>query len=195
MGRELRVARLLAGKTQLQVGRAAGTSNAQVSRIEHARVSNVSFRQLVRIGGAIGLRIWMRAYPGGRRLMDAPQIALLGRLTAASRGWKWQTEVTMPKQGDLRAADAVASNGICTVMVEAITKLVDFQAQSRSGLAKKRDLGADRVILLIADTRANRLALREAGDIAAGSFPLGTAEVLPAMEAGEDPGGDGIVLL
>jgi len=195
LGRELRVARILGGKTQAQVAKAIGASNAQVCRIERAGVPKVSLLQLARFGGVVGIRIWVRAYPGGRRLMDAPQIGLLGRLKAPARGWAWQTEVTMPEPGDLRAADAVARNANCTVMIEAITRLADFQAQSRSALAKKRDLGADRLVLLVANTRANRRALHEAVDIAAASFPLATAEVLRAMEAGEDPGADGIVLL
>lgn len=195
LGRELRVARIMAGKTQMEVARAIGASKTQVCRIERAGVPKVSLLQLTRFGGAVGLRVWVRAYPGGRCLMDAPQLALLRRLTGMSHLWKWRTEVTMPKHGDLRAADVAASNGSCAVVVEAITRLADFQAQSRSALAKKRDLGADRLVLLIADTRANRRALREAADIAIGSFPLNTAQVLRAMEAGEDPGADGIVVL
>ena len=195
IGRELRVARILAGLTQLQVARAIGTSNAQVCRIERGGVPKVSFRQLVRFGGAVGLRVWMRAYPGGRRLLDAPQLALLTRFRGRSQTWECRTEVTMPIEGDLRAADAVLRNVTCTIVVEAITRLADFQAQSRSGLAKKRDLGADRLVLLIANTRANRRALREATDIALASFPLMTDAVMRSLEAGEDPGADGIVLL
>jgi transcriptional regulator with XRE-family HTH domain len=147
LGRELRVARILAGYTQLQVARAIGTSNAQVCRIEGGNVPKVSYRQLVRFGGVVGLRVWMRAYPGGRRLLDAPQLALLARFRSRSPKWECRTEVTMPIQGDLRAADAVLRNAACTIVVEAITRLADIQAQSRSALAKKRDLGADRLVL------------------------------------------------
>jgi transcriptional regulator with XRE-family HTH domain len=195
IGRELRVARILAGMTQLQVARAISTSNAQVSRIERGGVPKVSFRQLVRFGAVVGLRVWMRAYPGGRRLLDAPQLALVGRLRARTQPWTCRTEVTMPIEGDLRAADAVFSNGTCTIVVEAITRLADFQAQSRAALLKKRDMGADRLILLFANTRANRRALREAMPVATDSFPLATDAVIRALEGGEDPGADGIVLL
>jgi transcriptional regulator with XRE-family HTH domain len=195
LGRELRVARILAGKTQADVARLIGSSDAQVCRIERAGVPKVSFAQLVRFGGAVGLRVWMRAYPGGRRLLDAPQLALLTRFRVRTSAWSCQTEVTMPIQGDLRAADAVLRHGTCTIVVEAITRLADFQAQSRSALAKKRDLGADRLVLLIANTRTNRRALQEAGGIAAESFPLTTDAVMRSLEAGEDPGADGIVLL
>ena len=195
IGRELRVARILAGKTQAEVARAIDASNAQICRIERASVPKVSFLQLSRYGGAVGLRLWVRAYPGGRRLMDAPQLALITRMRAKAPAWAIRTEVTMPIAGDLRAADALLSNTRCTIVVEAITRLADFQAQSRSALAKKRDLGADRLVLLIADTRHNRRALREVSHIATASFPLRSDEVMRALEAGEDPGSDGIVML
>lgn len=195
IGRELRVARILSGKTQAGVATAIGASTAQISRIEGAAVPKVSYLQLARFAGVVGLQLWVRAYPGGRRLLDAPQLALLDRMRSHSRLWTCRTEVTMPTQGDLRAADAVLRNGRCTIVVEAITRLADFQAQSRSALAKKRDLGADRLILLIANTRYNRRALREAGSIVFETFPLSTDDVMPPLEAGVDPGADGIVLL
>ena len=195
LGRELRVARVLAGRTQSQVARAIGSSHAQVSRIENARVRSVSVRQLCRFAAAVGMRVWVRAFPGGRRLIDTPQLALLTKLRGRSQAWACRTEVTMPIDGDLRAADAVLSNGQCTIVVEAITRLIDFQAQSRAALAKKRDLRADRLIMLVAATRANRRGLRETAEITSGSFPLRTDEILRALQAGEDPGGDGIVVL
>jgi transcriptional regulator with XRE-family HTH domain len=195
LGRELRVARILAGRTQADIAKQIDVSAAQVCRIERGNVPKVGLQQLVRFGGAVGLRVWIRAYPGGRRLMDEPQIALLGRFRSRCGTWQFRTEVTMPIEGDMRAADAVLSNGTCVIVVEAITRLADFQAQSRAALAKKRDLKASRLVLLIADTRANRRALLVAADVAAATFPLGTREVLRALEAGADPGADGIVML
>jgi hypothetical protein len=195
LGRELRLARLLAGRTQADVARQIEASGAQVCRIERSNVPKVALQQLVRFGGVVGLRVWIRAYPGGRQLMDEPQLQLLRRLRARCGPWQMRTEVTMPIAGDLRAADATLSNGSCLIVVEAITRLADFQAQSRAALAKKRDLKADRLILLIADTRANRRALAAVADLASASFPLGAREMLRALEAGVDPGADGIVVL
>jgi transcriptional regulator with XRE-family HTH domain len=186
------VARVLAGKTQSQVGKAIGTSAAQVSRIERARVSSVSFRQLVRFGAAVGMQVWMRAYPGGRRVMDGPQLALLHRLREHAQPWTSRTEVTMPIPGDLRAADAMLTNEMCTIVVEGITRLVDYQAQARAALAKKRDLGADRAVLLIADSRNNQKALREAGALINEGSRLAPMQSSAPSMAGEDPGDDGI---
>jgi transcriptional regulator with XRE-family HTH domain len=193
--RELRVARVLSGQTQASIARRLGVSQSRVCRVEHGQVAGVSVDELARHASAVGLRLFVRLYPGGRRPLDAPQLQLLTRLRErCSPQWTWQTEMPMPMEGDLRAADGVLS-GPCTVVVEAITRFADFQAQSRAALLKKRDLSAKRLILLVASTTTNRHILRGAGDVAHAAFPLPTKTVLAALEAGRDPGGDGIVLL
>jgi hypothetical protein len=140
--------------------------------------------------------LWLRAYPAGRRLLDAPQLTLFGRFRQVTHtSWGWQTEVPMPIAGDLRAADVRGRIPGCVVMVELITRIVDFQAQSRSALLKKRDLHADRLVLVVAATKANRHAVRELEDALAASFPVSGRAAMAALRAGRDPGGDGLVLL
>ena len=194
--RELRVARLTGGLRQRDVARAMGISTASVCRIERGDVARVSLRVLARFAGAVGLVLWVRAYPGGRRFLDAPQLSLFGRFRrAAHPSWGWETEVPMPIAGDLRAADVRGRIPGCVVMVELVTRIVDFQAQSRSALLKKRDLRADRLVLVAAATKANRHAVAELEDVLAASFPLGTRAVMAALREGRDPGADGLVLL
>lgn len=101
----------------------------------------------------------------------------------------------MPLEGDLRAADCVAIVTGATILIELIMRLADYQAQSRAALLKQRDLPADRCVLVIANTRANRSALREAEAAARASFPLRTRDVLRALSGGLAPGANGIVLL
>jgi transcriptional regulator with XRE-family HTH domain len=181
---------------QVDVGRAAGISAVHVSRVERGVAAGVRYRTLAGIAAAVGLKLWVRAYPLGRRLLDEPQLRKLAELRRrAGAGWSWRTEVGMPIVGDLRAADAVISNGTSTIQIEVITRLVDFQAQSRAALLKKRDLPADRLVLVISGSHANRRALAEARDVARASFPLGTREVLRCLAAGVVPPADGIVLL
>jgi len=81
------------------------------------------------------------------------------------------------------------------VAFELWTRLADGQAQTRSALLKGRDLQADRVILVLKATRANREALRQAGHDALASFPMRSREILRALAAGEDPGANGILFL
>jgi hypothetical protein len=101
----------------------------------------------------------------------------------------------MPIKGDLRSADARITIPGCSAVVEAITRLADLEAQSRAGMLKKRDLAANRLILVLSATRANRRALAEAADVVRASFPLGTRTIMQRLSEGRDPGSDAIVLL
>ena len=196
IGREVRIARIAAGMRLVDVARQARTSASQLSRIERGRLPSVSYRLLAKSGAVVGLKLSVKAYPGRRRLLDRPQLDLLNRLRArAHPSWRWETEVPMPIPGDLRAADARASRPGCVLVAELWSRLSDFQAQSRAALLKQRDLGADRLLLVLWGTTANRNALREGGDALCASFPLGTRQVLAALAAGRDPGANGIVVL
>jgi transcriptional regulator with XRE-family HTH domain len=108
IGTDLRTARLMAGKTLRDVGRAAGMSYSQVGRVERAVLPSVTLRQLARIGAVVGLDVRVRAYPGPTPLRDAGQIALMDRLRAhLATTLTMRTEVPLPIDGDLRAWDAV----------------------------------------------------------------------------------------
>ena len=195
-GREIRIARLTAGRTQAAVAAAVGTSRSRISRIERGLEHEISLRNLSRLCAATGLKLYVRAFPAGRRLLDQPQLRLLADLRArAHRAWRWDTEVPMPIAGDLRAADARATIPGCSVVFELWTRLASWEAQSRGALLKQRDLGADRLVIVLLGSRANREALRQAGPAALASFPLATRSVLRALADGRDPGASGIVLL
>jgi len=196
IGRELRVARITAGKRQCDVARVIGTSTAQVSRIERGKVIAARYGHLARFAAAVGLKPSLRFYPAGRRLMDGPQVELIGKVRAKTHSsGRWETEVPMPIAADLRAADARLSLAGCTIVIEVFSRLADFQAQSRASLIKKRDLQADRLILAVAGTSTNRRALAEALAVRQASFPLGTKALFRALGEGRDPGADGILLL
>ncbi len=194
-GRELRIARLMAGKRLVDVAAAVRTSPSHLSRLERGLATGARLEQIALVSMYLGLRPSLKLYPTGRRPLDAPQLALLGRLrNRVGSHWQWRTEVPMPIAGDLRAVDALLT-GPVTIAIEAWTRFVDYQAQSRAGLLKQRDLGADRLILLIAVTHANRAVVRAAGPLVGASFPMGTRATLEALAAGRDPGANAIVLL
>lgn len=195
-GREIRIARLIAGRTQAAVARSAGTSRSRISRIERGLERNISVRNLSRLCAATGLKLYVRAFPAGRRLLNQPQLKLLADLRSRTHAaWLWETEVPMPIAGDLRAADARATLRGCTVMFELWTRLASWEAQSRAAQLKQRDLKSDRLVIVLLGSRANREALRQAGPAALASFPLATRGVLRALAEGRDPGANGIVLL
>ena len=196
LGREIRVARITSGRTQGAVARVVRTSTARISRVERGLVPSITLRQLARIAAAVGLRLYIRAFPAVRRLLDQPQLDLLGELRGrAHSAWRWETEVPIPLPGDLRAGDARAAIPGCTVLLELWTRLADWQAQSRGALLKQRDLHADRLIIVLKASRANREALRQAGPQSRASFPLESREILRALAEGRDPGGNGIAFL
>ena len=106
----------------------------------------------------------------------------------------WSTEVALPMPGDLRAWDAVIRGAGWTIGVEAETVLDHIQALERRLALKRRDGGVDHLILLVAHTARNRLALAGA-PAAFADLPLRTREILVALRSGRDPGDSGIVIL
>ena len=79
--------------------------------------------------------------------------------------------------------------------IEAETRFRDGQAIDRKIALKERDGDMDRVILLVADTRANRLAVREYAAALHARFPIPGARALELLAAGADPGGNSLIVL
>lgn len=196
LGRELRVARLTAGMTQRAVGLRLRRAASHVSRVEHGLIGGLTMAQLHRHAATVGLRPWLNLYPVVARPLDGAQLALLAAFRSRLHpGWRVDLEVPMPIAGDLRAADAVISRTGLRIEVEAITRLADFQAQVRAARRKVRDLHADRLIFVVAATRTNRHALRDAGGSVQDAFPVSMRTALGRLKAGEDLGGDALLLL
>ena len=97
--------------------------------------------------------------------------------------------------GDLRAWDGVLDLPGCTCGLEFVTRFHDCQAQLRAFELKLRDGRVDRLVVVVMATHANRRALSAARDIVAAAFPLATRQVMAALAAGRDPGGNWIILL
>jgi hypothetical protein len=127
---------------------------------------------------------------------DARQLRLEQRYrTEISSEWRWQSEVGLPIAGDLRAVDVLLSGLGLRIAHEFITSLGDVQAQLRAALLKQRDGGFERLVIVIADTHANRRRLSLARDAISGSFPIPARPALRALREHRDPGGNAIVLV
>ena len=160
---ELREARLARGLSQKQVAAAIGTSRSRVGRIELARSVRVSIPYLLRHGAVVGLRGSFKFYPAGGAIRDIAQARYIARFVEQiGHSWLVKLDVPIPLPGDLRAVDVLLIGAGCRVAVEVITRLRDLQAQIRAAQLKQRDIGADRLILVIAGNHANRVALAEA---------------------------------
>ena len=195
LGHEARTLRVAAGLSQAQLSRAVGVSRGWLHRFELGRLQTVDLRRTTVLFAYLGHRFVGKAYPVGERLRDAGHIRLLERFNARlSSAWKRSFESVMPIPGDLRAWDELLS-GPVSIGVEAETKPSDLQGTDRAMAAKQRDSGADRMILLVADTNANRTLVRSHIAALRQTFPLDTRATLAALAAGRDPGANGLVIL
>ena len=192
--RDLRDARLAAGLSRESVGRTIGLPRSMIERIE-AGTRRTTLSEYAAFGAAVGDDVRLRAYPAGDPIRDVGQQRLLGRFRLRLHpSLAWGTEVPLPIDDDLRAWDAVISGRGWRCHVEAETVLDDLQGLERRLERKRRDGGADHVILLVADTRRNRRALVSA-PAAFGGFSRDARRVLGALGRGIDPGCDAIILV
>jgi transcriptional regulator with XRE-family HTH domain len=190
------LARRATGLSQEDLARATGMSSSQIGRLLRGEVRFPTTDQLGRLCAATGLRLVLRAYPAGDPIRDAAHVALLARLAAElPERLRWRTEVPIPIAGDLRAWDGTIHVDGDTVGVEAETRLGDIQAMQRRIALKQRDGGLERVVLLIADTRANHRAFAAAEVAIRSQFPLGPRATLAGLRAGRLPAASAHVFL
>ena len=188
LGRELREARRAAGLSQADVGRAADLSHPTVSRIERGRARAVSLYDFARLLSIVGLDLSARAYPAGDPLRDVAHERLLEQFLAYIRPpLTWKREVPLPGVGDPRAWDAVIHGQGELTAVEAETRLTDLQSLLRRLQLKLRDGGMERLILVVADTHANRAAVRVGGSSMAAVLPQAGRGVLDPVASGRHP--------
>jgi transcriptional regulator with XRE-family HTH domain len=194
---EFRLARIAAGLSRADAGGAVGISPSQVDRFERGNLQHIRIDQLCRLSLAVGLLPKIRFYPDADPVRDAAQIRLLGRLQVRlAKSIRWRTEVPLVGVTDPRAWDAVGDGHGCVDAFEAETRLADLQATERRVLRKFRDdPTVQHVVLVIADTRANRKVLAFARDPLRGNFPLDTRAALLNLSAGHCPGANAIVVV
>ena len=190
------MARVGAGLSLTDVARAVSLSQSQVGRIERAKHPSVSVMQLVRLANVVGLDLSLRTYPNGSPFRDKAHLALIQRFRERlSPNLRVRTEVPIPIPGDLRAWDLVILGAGEPIGVEAETRLIDLQALERKVALKMRDGGIGRVVIVVAATRGNRLAVREAGTMLHASFPVAGRVGLRALAEGRDVGGSAVILI
>ena len=197
LGYEARIAREAAGLSLRTMEEATGTSRSQLSRIERGNAPLVSIRTLVTIFTVLGLRLSAKPYPDGPPVRDHAHARLLARFRARlATSIRMRLEVPLGLKGDLRAWDAeLATPDGDTCKLEAETVIADLQAADRRIARKLRDAGADRVILLVADTKGNRRVMRDFGDLLAERYPLRTRAILCRLRTGKLPEASGICML
>jgi transcriptional regulator with XRE-family HTH domain len=198
IGEEFRTARLALGLSQRYVARAARISRSQYGRIELGAVQHLSMLTAARISAVLGLDLSARVYPGGRPIRDAAHAQRLRRLldhVGAPLGFV--TDVPLRRTTEYpeqRAWDVVLSGDGRRTAVELETRLYDVQALTRRIHLKQRDDAPDQLLLVVANTRANRRVVHEFGSLFADWPRLRTAGVLKTLRSGHHPG-TGLILL
>lgn len=194
-GRELRDARMAAGLSQGDVGRAARVSQSRMSRIEHASSAPANIDELSLLCSTLGLRLSLKAYPAGSPVRDAAQLRLEERFRPrVAPAFRWRTEVPIGGDGDLRAWD-VQLDGPGSIGIDAETRLYDIQAVQRRCELKQPDSHVERIVLLVARTHHNTAILRAHRAALASTFPADTFETMAALTRGRLPERNGIVVI
>jgi hypothetical protein len=186
-----------AGTSQTVAGAAVGMSRSQVVRLEDASNPNATLRQLNRLAAANGYKLVVRAFPDADPIRDVAHARLLERLRRRLVApLVWRPEVPLPEPGDLRGWDSNIFRGPARVAVEAETRIRDGQAlERRLALKLRDDPRVDILVLLIADTAANRRAVPEIREQLRSMLPADGREVLAALSVGELPRRSGMILL
>jgi transcriptional regulator with XRE-family HTH domain len=196
IGEQFRTARLVRGLTLREVAVAIGSSASEVSRRELGRSRRLTGEKLAVHAAAVGLKLSVNLWPVGGGVRDAAQARYIAAFVArVGRAWRVVLEAPIPIAGDLRAVDILLTRGRVHVAVEVITRLADLQAQVRAAQLKARDLGATRLILVVAGTHASRRALDAVRASLVEAFDLDTRRVMADLARGADPGRDAIILL
>ena len=196
IGDALRTGRRVLGLTQRQVAVAIGTSTSEISRRELGKSPRLTGEKLAVHAAAVGLRLSVRFYPVGGGIRDAAQARYVAAFVArVARSWRVTLEAPIPQPGDLRAVDILLRSAVVTVAVEVITRLTDLQAQLRAAELRRRDIGASRLVIVVAATRANREALAVARPAVVVTYDLDARRCFTELAAGRDPGRDAIILL
>jgi hypothetical protein len=171
-------------------------SRSQFARIERSETVGLTLEQACRAAEAVGLHLGARLYPGDDPARDARQLRGRDRLRALIPvGAVWRTEVVFGIPGDRRAWDATIDHLGRRAGCEIENVITDIQALERKLALKLRDGEVDILILVAADTEANREVLRRHREQLRGLLPLDTREVLGSLRKGRLPGASGIVLL
>lgn len=196
IGDELRTGRHILGLTLRELSAVIGVSKSEISRRELGKSRRLTGEKLAIHAAALGLRLSITLWPIGGGVRNSAQARYIAAFVArAGRRWRVTLEAPVPLPGDLRAADVLLRFDAMRIVVEVITKLADLQAQVRAAQAKARDLGATRLVLVVAATHANRSVLAATRGTLQDAFDLDSRRVMAELAAGRDPGRDAIVLL
>jgi transcriptional regulator with XRE-family HTH domain len=199
-GRELRIARMNTGLSQVRLAALAGVSQTEVSKAERGR-SDISLEARCRLAAACGHELGWRLHPVATvRLRDSGQMSLAQAIVAAAHP-SWQARLEVPiGPGNPRAADLLLVGPKEIIHIEIERALVDFQAQLRSAHLKREALAANearpiRLVIAVPDTRSSRVRLEPFARLITQALPAPSRDIGRAIRTGEPLLADGILFV
>jgi len=199
-GHELRIARVVAGLTQAQLGSVAGVTQQLVSLVERGD-PRVSLDVRSRLAAASGHELGWRLYPVATvRLRDSGQLGLAQSIVRSLHA-TWQARLEVPvSPGSAQAADMMLARPDELVQVEVERSLVDFQAQLRAAQLKRESLARAherpiRLVIAVPDTSTTRARLIPHAEVLRATMPVPSRRIASALRSGERVGGDGILFV
>ena len=190
-GADVRNARLSLGLSQRALGQRVRMPASKLSRMERAKLPSLTLNDASIVASAVGLDLSVKTYPGGTPIRDTANARRLQVLLKhVGRPLRSRTEVALPDRDglpDQRSWDATISDHDDEMGVEVEIKLYDAQAQTRRIHLKWRDSRLARLLVVVADTKANRRVLREFEEYFADLPRLNTKLVLAQLQEGVLP--------
>jgi transcriptional regulator with XRE-family HTH domain len=188
---ELRERRLMLNISQELLAGACRISRKHYGRIETGRLQTLTIVELNRIAAALGLTTSIRLFPVGLPIRDAGHAHKLQSLVASvAPPLTCRLEVPLRRIEDRpewRAWDLMLIGDGARTAMELEMRLRDVQAMRRRVDLKRRDDPTESFVLLVADTRTNRLVLAEYADLFRDLPRLRPSIVRSALAAGRHP--------
>lgn len=174
-----------------------GCSQSQYSRFESgAQPGAIRLVRVAEVAALLGLELSVSLHPAGEPVRDRGHQALIRRFRGElHRSFEVQAEVPFPGPGDPRVWDLILRHGDLLIGVEAETRIRDLQALVRRMRGPERDGGADRLVLLLSDSRLNRRLAAELRQALGDQFGCPARRLLAALRNAHPLPGSGVLLL
>ncbi len=193
----LGVARRTAGISQDQLATSVGWSQGRYSRFERrVGLDEVSFVEAASVAALLGLELSAALHVDGQPIRDAGHQALIGRfLATVSAAWRVVREAPLPLPGDRRSWDLLLRLPGQLVGAEAETRIRDVQRLVRHVRERERDGGADAIVIVLSDSRANRLLVGQLREALGPGYATPPRQIWRALRTGQPLPGSGVVLV
>ena len=197
---ELRDARINLGVSQGALAAEVGCTASNIWRLEALEYREVALVRLSEIASVLGYELALTVHPIGDGMRDKGQQAIAERFRALlSDAWQLTTEQLLPMPGDRRSWDlfvrlvGVSEGGRVGVDIE--SRVHDVQMLVRRTRERERDGGADRILIVLSDSAANRRLAPQLREALGPSYATSPRVLLRQLREGKPLTGSGLLMI